>query len=153
MSWRFIPLRAGTGLQLCDPDHTPNEESTYLLQSNILDVTDASYNNGRSTYLQGDRGCPQHNQSTRATCPTYFSLNFDPNREPPTIAEVNCACENCRYETDESPNACVPVYYYRNVLEREARRRCYRWRVRAFRVGCQCLGARTDGTLFTQTQE
>ncbi|XP_071092836.1 interleukin-17B-like [Haliotis cracherodii] len=81
----------------------------------------------------------------KRTCPHYFVLNYDPDRIPSTIFEARCSCANCLSEQAPGPRRCAPVYVYRDVLIRRRKAGqhdtgCYEHHLKAFVVGCHCIG-------------
>ncbi|XP_071105048.1 uncharacterized protein [Haliotis cracherodii] len=147
-----------SGPTICtdSPVFTIDETMNLLLKPPKNSTPFSKTKTEKTTSTQEDTRCPGNGFSgipPLSTCPHYTVLNYDHNRIPQLVFEAKCSCKTCLSETGSSKGQCKPVYYYRHVLQKdtEKAKECYFRKVKAFSVGCHCIGYNVQpGSLRTR---
>lgn len=81
----------------------------------------------------------------RSSCPWYYVLEVDLNREPQTIAKARCSCKRCLemsnsgYKSSKT-STCKEISYHMPVIRRKCVERVFKYGIylEEIAVGCTC---------------
>ncbi|XP_025092984.1 uncharacterized protein LOC112563318 [Pomacea canaliculata] len=121
----------------------------FLMQTD-LELANITVRRGELSYLySGLHYCPYNQHSSprkgsasdalqrTSSCPWYWTLNFDSQRDPTMILTAACACHDCQDSTALLGNVCQPVHYFRKI-KYVHEKKSYGHRLFPVVVGCTC---------------